>query len=352
MPDSVVPPSLIAPVIFRPMPLAVETAPATVPVTAPVTAPVDRLAELVAAGVAASRVNSPDLIGQLRAAAAGTPGDTVVCCLLDTDPSVPLNGSIAEAWPAELGAGIERLTAVARAGGAVLVVDPQRPFARMGSVRAWVGPKLRLGYLPGDYPQADPTLLLYSLLDRRLPPGRLPTDRGVVLVDAAAAVAVGHVALHGSLPPRVPVAVRDHFAAATHLLDVPVGTSLADVAAFVGVPTGRATFRAGEFLRDGWTAADAPVTVAGERMLHASARPLGANPDPCVRCGWCVEACPTRVHPAGLLDAAQRSDPAAAARHGLSGCIECGICSYVCPTRLPLLSAIRTLRVADPARHG
>jgi electron transport complex protein RnfC len=63
-----------------------------------------------------------------------------------------------------------------------------------------------------------------------------------------------------------------------------------------------------------------------------------------------VEACPVRIHPAGLLEAAQDNDIAAAEWYGLQACVECGICSYVCPSRLPLLPAIRELR-ADVTRR-
>ena len=57
-----------------------------------------------------------------------------------------------------------------------------------------------------------------------------------------------------------------------------------------------------------------------------------------------------RIHPAGLLEAAQADDPELADAYGLAACIECGICNYVCPSRLPLLEGIRTLRRRGPGR--
>jgi hypothetical protein len=45
--------------------------------------------------------------------------------------------------------------------------------------------------IANPYPQADPTLLLYTLLERRLRPNRLPTEVGVILLDAPAAIAIG-----------------------------------------------------------------------------------------------------------------------------------------------------------------
>src|SRR5581483_8994805 len=89
-----------------------------------------------------------------------------------------------------------------------------------------------------------------------------------------------------------------------------------------------------------------PVAVAGgsEQVIHLTALPAPVNPDPCIRCGWCVQACPTHVHPAAFLEAGQRHDREMADAYGLASCIECGVCAHICPSRLPLLGAIRELK--------
>ena len=308
---------------FRPMPATDDAPPSTPP--------------------DARRVNSPDLAGQLRAVAAGAKVTAVVCSALDTDPAVPLNAAVTLSATDDVLAGVGVLAALAPAARVLFVADPESAVWDHVRRRLGRGSRVHLAPLHADYPQAHPSLLAFSLLRRRVPPDALPTDHGLLLVDAAAAADVGRPATTAA---PVAVAIRDHFARATHLLAVPAGTPLADVLRFAGVDPAAAV-RAGEFLRDAFVAPDRlAVTAAGERTFHVSARVLAANPDPCVRCGWCVEACPTRVHPAGLLDAAQQADPALAARHGLPACIECGICSYVCPTRLPLLTAIRHFRQA------
>ena len=86
------------------------------------------------------------------------------------------------------------------------------------------------------------------------------------------------------------------------------------------------------------------VIATSELCIDVSPTQPPVNPEPCIRCGWCVQACPSRIHPAGLLEAAQLHDSVLANRYGIDACIECGICSYVCPSRLPLLPAIRELR--------
>src|SRR5262249_52579960 len=108
---------------------------------------------------------------------------------------------------------------------------------------------------------------------------------------------------------------------------------------------------AGDVLRD-LHCPDGAVVGAGELTAHFTVASPPNNPDPCIRCSWCLEGCPTRVQPAALLEAAQLQDARMAHRFGLEACIECGLCSYLCPSRLPLLQAIRGLRGLDRAPYA
>jgi electron transport complex protein RnfC len=144
----------------------------------------------------------------------------------------------------------------------------------------------------------------------------------------------------------VPLAVRDHSLRQTAFVFAPIGATVADVVRQAQLSPGSTTFRAGDVLRDLRVPPDAVVGGA-ELIVHASLPEPAANPDPCIRCGWCVESCPTRVQPAGVLEAAQHEDIELADHYGIEACIECGICSYVCPSRLPLLPAIRQMRAFE-----
>ena len=301
------------------------------------------IARLKLANINPSRIASPDLLAQLEQAQS-TKIDTLICSILDTDPSVSLNASIAESYPDDLATGVSMLAVLTRPERLWITADPDKSAGWFSDVKPIVdNPALRLVPLRGDYPQTDPTLMLHTLLSRRLPPGRLPTSKGVMLIDAAAAVAVGRCTLPDESARQTPLALRDHFQRRTHLLSVPLDTMLTSVIEFLELHHPDAAYRAGDFLRDLWITPDTPLGN-GELIIHATARHLDANPDPCIQCGWCLEACPMRIHPAGLLDAAQQKSPRMARNFGIEACIECGICSYVCPTRLPLLSAIRELR--------
>jgi electron transport complex protein RnfC len=300
------------------------------------------LARLAENGIAARRNRSPDLLGQLKLAI-NRPVDTVICNLLDADPTLPLSSALAANFTRELMLGISIVSAICGATRSWIIGDARlatpwlaglRKMTRRGSIK--------LILLVNDYPQTDPTLLLYSLMNRRLRPGRLPVEQGVFVLDAAAAVAVARLALLGEKMLWLPIAVRDHVKQQTHFVIAPIGMSLADILKQLNI-TGCTILRGGDLLRDQRLAPHAVISPS-ELTVHVSGAEPAINPDPCIRCGWCVEACPTRVHPAGVLEAAQREDVLFAERAGIEACIECGICSYVCPSRLPLLQAARLMR--------
>jgi electron transport complex protein RnfC len=306
---------------------------------------IDRLASC---GVRVDRRDSPDLLGQLHIALR-RPLAAVFCSVMDVDPSVCLQNAIAAHYPAELLAGVTVLRRACGGQRATLVLDRRAPEGwhedlRRGARRV----DARFAKLHNEYPQADPTLMLFTLVARRLRPGRLPAEQGALLLDAAAAVAVGACVLRNEPMRRQMMAVRDHDRGQSHFLSVPVEMTVAEIAekatqVFSAKRFASPLFRAGDLLRDQRINGSATLE-GGELVLHVASAPPAINPQPCIRCGWCFEACPTRVQPAIALDATQTGDQALAERAGIDACIECGICSYVCPSHLPILGGIRSYR--------
>lgn len=295
-----------------------------------------------AAGIRADRWSSPDLLQQLQQAQRKG-ADAVLCCAIDLDGDLPVQQTAAGRYPVELAAGVAALARMCGATRTVIALAEDTPRPLLAPIRqAADAARVRLMAMRNEYPLANPPLLVRAALGRRLAPGRLPTDACTLLLDAAAAVAVGRAVLLEQPMLRVPFGVYDRVAGIAHLLEVPVGSRLADVLRFLEIPDSRYLL-SGHLLRE-IPARASDVIAGGELTVIASAQPQHKPAQACIRCGWCVEACPARIHPAGLLDAAQLDDPELAHRYGLDSCIDCGICSYVCPSSLPLLGAIRGLR--------
>ena len=294
-------------------------------------------------GVWADRWTSPDLLGQLEQHHR-KPVATVLCNALDLDPVLPLQGTITMSWPLEVAAGVQALARLTGARRALLAVAEDTPTERVAMLSAAAEMTfVRLFPLPDEYPLAQASLLARQIVGVKLPPESLPTEAGVLFLDAAAALAVTRCLLADQSMLRVPLGVYDRLKGTAQLLEVPNGIRLGDVLASEGISTESSDLWMNQVLRE--LPADPDMVISGgESVVFTDHRREVAEPAACLRCGWCVEVCPVRIHPAGLLEAAQQQDPDLASRYGLRSCIDCGICSYVCPSRLPLLASIRKFR--------
>jgi electron transport complex protein RnfC len=307
---------------------------------------VEGIEHIRSAGIWADRHTSPDLIGQLNQVIA-RPIDTLICTILDSDASLRLNAAIAAKYSERVVGGMLLLAGIAGARQTILAVESSvTPQWIKPLVEAAKRSRLEIVDLANEYPQSDPTLMVYSLTRRRLRPGNLPTTRGVLVLDAAAAMAIGDGVFHEPML-TVPAAIHDHANRHSHFIRVPVGSTVEHVLKQLRIPTEDSVLRGGDLLRDMGLPIDA-VFGGGELTIHVTFHEAPVIPEPCIRCAWCIEACPTLIHPALILDAAQRHDARMAERAGIGACIECGVCSHVCPSGLPLLKAIRNVRNSRP----
>ena len=88
---------------------------------------------------------------------------------------------------------------------------------------------------------------------------------------------------------------------------------------------------------------DVPVLSNSDALLGLPREALGAGgeEEPCIRCGRCVEVCPSEISPVMITLAAERSLWDLARDYGAEECVECGNCSFVCPSRRPMLDLMR-----------
>ncbi len=60
----------------------------------------------------------------------------------------------------------------------------------------------------------------------------------------------------------------------------------------------------------------------------------------CVRCGKCMDVCPSGIVPNSISELVQHRMFVEAEEQGLFSCIECGLCAYVCPSIIPIADII------------
>ena len=77
------------------------------------------------------------------------------------------------------------------------------------------------------------------------------------------------------------------------------------------------------------------ITVLTDADAHRK------EPDPCIRCGKCVGACPMGLEPYLLATCSAKHMWEKVESEDIVSCIECGSCQFTCPSHRPMLDNIR-----------
>ena len=195
------------------------------------------------------------------------------------------------------------------------------------------------------YPQGAEKMLITALLGKEVPSGGLPVDIGVVVVNVATAAEIGRLLPHGrGIQERV-VTITGPAVRRKGNYRIPIGTPLrfaleqADISDDVS-----RVFLGGPMMGQALSSLDIPITKGTSGFVAFTEKETGQQLQeyPCIRCAYCVDACPIHLNPAqlGLLALNGEYDRMAGEFH-LLDCFECGSCAYVCPSHIPLVQRFR-----------
>jgi len=243
--------------------------------------------------------------------------------------------------------GIRYLVRVTGATRVIVGVESNKPDAA-AHLRAGVPADLAVEVetLRVKYPQGAEKMLITALLGREVPSGGLPVDVRALVINVATAAEIGRLLPRGrGIQERV-ITVTGPAVAKKGNYRIPIGTPLRFLLETVGVgPEVRRVFLGGPMMGQAASSLDISITkgVSGVVAFDAD---LAERTDrvvyPCIRCGYCLEACPMFLNPSalGLLARNEEWDRMAAEQH-LMDCFECGSCSFVCPAHIPLVQQFR-----------
>jgi electron transport complex protein RnfC len=132
---------------------------------------------------------------------------------------------------------------------------------------------------------------------------------------------------------------------------IPIGTPLRFLLETVGVEADvNRVFLGGPMMGQAASSLDIPITKGTSGVVaftDTEAEGTHRRTYPCIRCGYCVDACPIFLNPSelGILAANQEYQRMAQEFH-LMDCFECGSCSFVCPSHIPLVQQFRVAKTA------
>lgn len=198
--------------------------------------------------------------------------------------------------------------------------------------------------LQTKYPQGAEKMLIKAVLDREVPPGKLPMDVGAVIQNIGTAIAIYDSVIKGEAQISAAITVSGGGIKQPKNVIVPVGTPLKDVLDFCGGVNDDAVKIVVGGPMMGVTQFDfgAPVMKATSGILVLTSAEVNAHPEtPCLKCGKCIEVCPLALVPTKLARFSQLERYEDAENFGITTCMECGTCTFTCPANIPLVQWLR-----------
>jgi electron transport complex protein RnfC len=208
--------------------------------------------------------------------------------------------------------------------------------------------------VPTKYPQGAEKMLIQSLLGRKVPPGQLPSSVGVGVFNVGTLAQIGELLPHGRGVIERVVTVSGPGVERPGNYLVPVGTPVRFLLQYAGTTANaKEVILGGPMMGMSISALDVPVTKAMSGMVvFEQDQDIRTGPaQPCIRCGYCLDACPMQLNPSmlGMLAASSDYETMASDYH-LNDCFECGSCTYVCPSSIPLVQYFRIAKSVNRDR--
>lgn len=207
--------------------------------------------------------------------------------------------------------------------------------------------KISVKTLQTKYPQGAERMLIYACTEREINSSMLPADAGCIVDNTDTLCAISRAVTEGRpLMERIVTITGDAVKDPCNY-KVRIGTNyrelVEDAGGFVKEPA--KIISGGPMMGFAIFDLDIPTTKTASALTCLTVDAVSATePTACINCGRCVEACPEKLVPKNLADAATHNQTERfLAEYGME-CCECGCCSFVCPAHRHLTQLIKGMR--------
>ena len=234
-----------------------------------------------------------------------------------------------------------------RAVGIFAIEDSKRDAITALQLASGNEKRMDVKVLETRYPQGAERMLIYACTGKEINSSMLPADAGCIVQNVDTVCAIYQALTFGwPLTERI-VTVTGKALADPRNFRVRIGTGFSElIDAAGGFSKEPKKFVAGgPMMGISLFDLNVPVVKTSSALLCMSKDDVARmKPSSCIRCGYCVEACPEHLVPTKLADLAEHfQEEEFRQRNGME-CLECGSCSYVCPARRNLVQVIKAMR--------
>ncbi len=203
---------------------------------------------------------------------------------------------------------------------------------------------IKLMTLRSRYPQGAEKMMVLSATGRKVPPGKLPSDVGCVVMNVTSTAFIARYLETGKPLVSRSITVDGSAIAEPKNIRVPIGTNIQDIIDFCGgfKSEPRKLIFGGPMMGLAICGTEAPICKQNNAILAFDERKdLLKKERACIRCGRCVDVCPMSLTPTLIERFSRVKDAEKLKAINVNTCMECGSCAYACPSGRPLVQYIR-----------
>ena len=270
--------------------------------------------------------------------------DTIILNGAECEPMLTADHRLMLESPESVIDGLRIAMKILGAKQGLIGIENNKPDAIEVMTKAASGRGVTVTPLTVKYPQGAEKQLIDACLDRQVPSGGLPMDVGVLVQNVGTAAAMADAVIRGRpLIDRI-VTVSGSAIETGGNFRARLGTPISVLIEAAGGVSGRLSkLIAGGPMMGFAQHSDAISVTKGTSgiLLFGEADVDRRPPEPCIRCGRCIRACPMRICPTEIAAFGRAGMVEEAAGADAMDCIECGSCAFGCPARIPLVQEIR-----------
>lgn len=232
----------------------------------------------------------------------------------------------------------------------IIAIEDNKPDA-IAKVRELVKNESRIEVkvLKTKYPQGGERFLIYAATGRKINSSMLPLHAGCIVNNVDTVISI-YLAVAESTPlmRRIVTVTGDAIGDPRNFI-VKIGTNYSElIEAAGGFPAEpEKIISGGPMMGQALFSLDIPVTKTSSALLaYKKDRASRMKTTACIRCGRCVQACPSRVVPQKLYEYSERFDSENFVKYNGMECCDCGSCTFVCPAKLNLNQSFKEMRAS------
>jgi electron transport complex protein RnfC len=271
--------------------------------------------------------------------------DTVILNGAECEPYLTCDDRLMQEKTKEIIKGLKLIMKVTQAERAFIGVEDNKKDA-IASLESGIESEenIKVISLKTKYPQGAEKMLIYIITGKKVPPGKLPLNVGVVVNNVGTSKAV-YDAVYESKPliERV-ITVTGAVKEPKNLL-ARIGTPFKNLIEEEcgGYKRGIYKVISGGPLMGIAQATDKVPVIKGTTgiLVFDHSKEEEIKERPCIRCSKCVDSCPMFLLPTTITKFADKGMFDLCEEYNALDCFECGCCGFVCPSNIPLVEKIK-----------